>query len=371
VARRRSVPRAGDRRDRGGLGRTVEVHELGIGERAMGAAKRLGGDRRAAMADQLQRGDIARTDQLLLGQRREHGRDHERRRHPFRLDQIKRRSRIEHRQDDVAPRVPDGRQHRDRSGGVEQRRSHEPPHLGPKRDRRLEVERVRDQVTVGQHHALRGAGRPAGVEQAGDRVGRQFIGERRGLRAGKQGLVTISQVDDRVEHSVWTVHTLPCEQNLRPRVLECTGELGRGVTLIERHEQHPSPGHSLIELEVTVTVAADHRDTIAGPHTEPMERPHQPPCAVPNLTIGQLHLTTANRDLFRCDLHRALQRPNHRRHPHPFSGHCPQPDSRDNIAISPWRLLDVRVSGGRASRPGGQGRSRPSAPIAAAPARSR
>ena len=124
------------RRDRRGLGRAVEVQQLGAGKRLVGAAQRLGRDRRAAEAHDLERGDVARARVLLLVHRREHARHDERRGHPLARDQVEHRAGIERGHRHVAAGVPDRREHGDRPGRVEQRRDDEPARGGGERPRR-------------------------------------------------------------------------------------------------------------------------------------------------------------------------------------------------------------------------------------------
>ena len=136
--------------------------------------------------------------------------------------------------------VPDRRQHRDRAGGMKQRRHHQPARVGTERPDRLEVHGVGDQVAVREHHALGGAGRAARVEQPGHRVvlepfERLSRGRRRPgtPRSRPRGRSRAPRVSLRVRRSRG-----PANSTLAPGVLERVAQLGLGVALVERHQDH-------------------------------------------------------------------------------------------------------------------------------------
>ena len=137
----------------------------------------------------------------LLGyQRADHRRDRDRDRHAVPLDRVEARRRVERREDHertAHPQQPDeGGSARD----VEERRDREVDVVGLEAARQRLVERVRDQVAMGEHHALRPAGRAAGEVQQREVVLGHLGGSRRWRRVVEQH-VPLFEGDDRATTS--------------------------------------------------------------------------------------------------------------------------------------------------------------------------
>ena len=162
------VAEAGHQRRR--LGGAVEVHELGGRERLGRPPDHLRGDRRPTVGERAQRLDPAGPVELLLDHRRHHRGHPQRGGHALGLDRVEGPAGLEGGEDHLAGAHVDRLQQRDRAGRVEQRRHHQVDVRLVHRGQHLGVERVGQQVAVGQHDALRRPRRPAGVEEAGEVV---------------------------------------------------------------------------------------------------------------------------------------------------------------------------------------------------------
>ena len=135
----------------------------------MSPSERFGCTGRTTVAEVAEGGNVPGVGELLLGHGSQHRRHDQRRRDAVPLDEIERRSSVERRQDHLVTGAPHRGQHCHRPRGVEQRCGDEPCRFGRERPVHAEVEGVRDQVAVREHHALRRSRRSAGVEETGKR----------------------------------------------------------------------------------------------------------------------------------------------------------------------------------------------------------
>ena len=303
------------RRDRRGLGRAVHLQQLRRREGACapGAASR---SRRATRRGRspcrltASRGRASCSSlsaASIVGHQQRAG-------HAVALDEVERDRRVERRQHDLTSPCPHGREHGDRSRGVEQRRGDEPAHVGPERVEGLIVQRVGDQVAVGEHHALRRSRRAACVEEARDRGVGQVVGEVGGLGLGQHLLVTVLEIDDVLDARRQAVDHAVREQHARLRIRERVVQLRIGMALVERHERHRASGHRLVQLDVAMAVRAHDADAIPRLHPERAKRSEEATAALPRLGVGELDVAARDRGLVGGNLGRSPQRPDHRRH---------------------------------------------------------
>ncbi len=117
-----------------------------------------------------------------------------------------------------------------------------------------------DEVAMREHHALRRAGRPAGVEESRERALGEIVGQVRGFRGREKSLVPCVEIEDVLDHFPERVGMNRREEHLRPGILERVPQLGFRVARVERDDDHASPGYGLVDLEVAVTVGSDDRD---------------------------------------------------------------------------------------------------------------
>ena len=75
----------------------------------------------------------------------------------------------------------------------------------------------------------------------------------------------------------------PGEQHRGAGVVERVAQLGLGVPLVERDEDHARARHGLVQLEVAVAVRPDHGDPVAGAEPELVQPADQPAAALPRL----------------------------------------------------------------------------------------
>ncbi len=156
------VPQDGHHRRR--LRGAVEVGQLGAGEGGVGPPHDLGRDGRGGVADQAQRARVPRAAALLVDHRRDHGRHRHEHRHAVALDEVEAHRGVERRQHDDGPAEPHEAQQRRGAGHVEERGDGQEHVVALEAAGQRLVERVGDEVPMGQHHALGPAGGPAGEE---------------------------------------------------------------------------------------------------------------------------------------------------------------------------------------------------------------
>jgi hypothetical protein len=154
--------------------------------------------------------------------------------------------------------------------------------LGALWHRRVPVSRVRDEVAVTQHHALRGARRAAGVEESRevrDRNGGRLSDEPRHVRGGQQGLVLVTERDHALdavgERSGGTVGQQHACAGIAGGVFELRGR----VTCAERHDHKAGGGHADVGLEVLVSIARENRNAIARREPERAQTGPEPRAA--------------------------------------------------------------------------------------------
>ena len=179
----------------------------------------------------------------------------------------------------------------------------------------LHVHRVGDEVAVGEHHALRRPRRAAGVEEPGEVLLADVVGEvgRRG--AGEQLLVPLAHVDRRARRTSARSPTgRPANSTLAPGVLQRVAQLGVGVALVERDDDQPRAGDRLVQLEVAVAVRAHDRDAVALREAEPAAARRRAAGSGPTSPRRSGHVPARDGGTARRHLHGAPQRREHRGH---------------------------------------------------------
>ena len=153
-----------------------------------------------------------------------------------------------------------------------------------------------------EHHALRGSGRTARVEEARQRRVGQVVREVTRLRLGEQLLVAVLEVDHVPDAGREPLDHPVREEHVRVRVGDRVVELSVGVALVEWDERHAGAGHGLIQLDVAMAVRADDPHAIAVAQTERTQCASEPSAPLEGLCIRELGVTADDGGLVRGDL---------------------------------------------------------------------
>ena len=298
------------RQDRRGLGQAVALDQLDAVEGPERPLNPFRRHRRAAVEKGAQAGEVVVRQILLLEGQDDHGR----RQHgpgdaPV-LDRAQQVGRGEGRQEGVAA-AHQGEAGAQQVGGMEHRRNVQIDVVGKDADRVADLHAVRDGVAVAERHALRAAGRAAGVEQDGGVVLLRLVQAGR-LRRGDQGLVIVLRQRGaglhgivRTDHADRAVapagQRLVLQQaekrridrdDLRPGIVEDVGDLRRRQAYVDRRRHRAHPVAGVQQLEIAEGVARERREGVAAPdaqrlqaageprHPAQMLRPGPPPFAV-------------------------------------------------------------------------------------------
>ena len=173
---------------------------------------------------------------------------------------------------------------------MEHRRDVQIDVVGINADRVADLHAVRDRVAVAERHALRAAGRAAGVEQDGRvvllrlvQVGRLRRGDQalvivlrpRGI--GLHGIVRPDHADRPVAPAGQRLVLQQAEErridrdDLRPGIVEDVGDLRRRQADVHRRRHRAHPVAGVQQLEIAEGVARERREGVAPPDAERLQ----------------------------------------------------------------------------------------------------
>ncbi|MCY1292660.1 hypothetical protein D9M70_418960 [compost metagenome] len=278
-------------------------------------------DRRGAVGDASEAGEVVFLEARVGQQRLQHGRHQHDLGDLLARDGLQHLGGLEERHVGVGLALNHPRGDPRQTGGVEQRRDVQAQGVVD----RLEVghahQRAGPQVAVRQHHALGQAGGAAGVENhrevlaaapavldrraLGDQpLERQHAGRRLAFVGVDQNRFTPGLGDDRLDQR--QVHVVD-DQHAGVAVVQRVDDLRRAPADVHRIEHRPGPpaGHHVL-LEA-VGVQRQHGDALAGLHAEVAQRPGQARDALGVLAVGAVAAAIDGRHLVGGHLQRRVQ----------------------------------------------------------------
>ena len=133
---------------------------------------------------------------------------------------------------------------------------------------------------VREHHAFRPPGRAAGVDQVGDRIGREFR-DRRFRLLGRQRRLIVdvgplpAEGDDVLQRAPRGVAEAIkqgrfADDDLRLAVREDVGDLRLGQPVVDRHRRPAAELAGRVDLQIFRAVLRQDREAVAHPKTEPL-----------------------------------------------------------------------------------------------------
>ncbi len=267
-----------------GFTQTVNLNELDSGQQFPGSTDELRCHGRSAIGQDLKAAQIVLLRIGELGEEINHRRNQHGAGDPMFLDRFTESGRREASQRKLTCADNRRREHRGKVGDMEDRRGVEIDAALLILHPVVEIVNIRQHVHVRQHHALRSAGRAAGVYQCQRRVG-IVIGSRRVAGRTVQRLL-VNQELPRDSSSRRREGGMP-HQPARARVLEHLIDLHDRKARVDRNDNDAEPAARVHQFEVLGTIGKEERQPVASVEPAPRERRRQTHDAVVKLAKRQ------------------------------------------------------------------------------------